>query len=260
MGIDKSDIQSVIHFDMPRAIENYVQEIGRSGRDGTLARCHMFLDDNDFYSLRQITLQDLLDSQSGHRLTNRVICQAKRELLSILKPDVQQKKTNSKKRKRSEFEDDDENAGDRPSIIEQFDHEAELEEYYEGEGMKKTIDFASLPEVSEHPMYICLDTKELQNMLDLKKEVILTMLNQLEKVEGSFFKVESILPAFVQLRFLKTPLEQLAEKDRFFKVFQKLAGKPKTGCYRASLTDLAVHLGCKPYNVPRILYSIQHNG
>ena len=126
--------------------------------------------------------------------------------------------------------------------------------------MKKTIDFATLPEVSEHPMYICLDTKEMQNMLDLKKEVILTMLNQLEQVEGSFFKVESILPAFVQLRFLKTPLEQLAEKDRFFKVFQQLAGKPKTGCYRASLTDLAVHLGCKPYNVPRILYSIQHNG
>ena len=88
MGIDKSDIQSVIHYDMPRAIENYVQEIGRAGRDGKLARCHMFLDDNDFYSLRQITLQDLLDSQSGFRLTNRVICQAKNDLLQLLKPDI----------------------------------------------------------------------------------------------------------------------------------------------------------------------------
>ena len=46
-------------------------------------------------------------------------------------------------------------------------------------------------------MYICLDTKEMVNMLDLKKEVILTMLNQLEQVEGKFFRVESILPAFV---------------------------------------------------------------
>ena len=46
-------------------------------------------------------------------------------------------------------------------------------------------------------MYICLDTKELCNMLDLKKEVILTMLNQLEKVDGKFFRVESILPAFI---------------------------------------------------------------
>ena len=108
MGIDKSDIQSVIHFDMPRAIENYVQEIGRAGRDGTLARCHMFLDNDDFYNLRQITLQDLLDSQSGYRLTNRVICQAKSDLLSLLKPEIVQKKPRaSKKRSRAEFEDDD---------------------------------------------------------------------------------------------------------------------------------------------------------
>jgi ATP-dependent DNA helicase Q4 len=49
MGIDKSDIQSVIHYDVPRSIENYVQEIGRAGRDGTLARCHMFLNNTDFY-------------------------------------------------------------------------------------------------------------------------------------------------------------------------------------------------------------------
>jgi len=49
MGIDKADIQSVIHYDMPRAIENYVQEIGRAGRDGNLARCHMFLNNDDFY-------------------------------------------------------------------------------------------------------------------------------------------------------------------------------------------------------------------
>lgn len=49
MGIDKSDIQSVIHYDLPRSIENYVQEIGRAGRDGKLARCHMFLNNDDFY-------------------------------------------------------------------------------------------------------------------------------------------------------------------------------------------------------------------
>ena len=73
MGIDKRDIQSVIHYDLPRSIENYVQEIGRAGRDGTLARCHMFLNDSDFYQLRRITLSDLLDSESGYRLTSKCI-------------------------------------------------------------------------------------------------------------------------------------------------------------------------------------------
>ena len=48
--------------------------------------------------------------------------------------------------------------------------------------------------------------------------------------------------------------------DKFFKVFQGLAGKPCKGVYRCSLTKLAVELGVKPYNIPRILYSIQHNG
>jgi|TARA_B110000285_G_C15108251_1_gene609337 ATP-dependent DNA helicase Q4 len=78
MGIDKSDIQSVIHYDLPRSIENYVQEIGRAGRDGKLARCHMFLNDADFYQLRRITLSDLLDNQSALRLTNVAILAAKK--------------------------------------------------------------------------------------------------------------------------------------------------------------------------------------
>ncbi|VUZ56264.1 unnamed protein product, partial [Hymenolepis diminuta] len=43
MGLNKRDLQAVIHYSLPKSFENYIQEIGRAGRNGQQSYCHTFL-------------------------------------------------------------------------------------------------------------------------------------------------------------------------------------------------------------------------
>lgn len=73
MGIDKSDVRYVYHFNLPKSLESYSQETGRAGRDGAKSTCECFVCAEDVRTLENFAYGDTPTREALVSLTSELM-------------------------------------------------------------------------------------------------------------------------------------------------------------------------------------------
>ena len=83
MGVDKAGIRAVYHYNLPKCVESYAQEIGRAGRDGRPAVCEALVCRQDTVVLENFVLGDTPDERSIAALLDEILDSGDQQDISV---------------------------------------------------------------------------------------------------------------------------------------------------------------------------------
>ncbi|XP_020246130.1 ATP-dependent DNA helicase Q-like 5 [Asparagus officinalis] len=189
MGLDKSDVEAVIHYSLPESLEEYIQKTGRAGRDGRLSYCHLFVDTDTYYKLRSLSYSDGVDEYAINKLLSHI------------------------------FSNDDELPGTICSLIKE----------------------------------------SASQKFDMKEEVILTILTQLELGDVQYIHLVPQVNVTCSVYFHKTPPALLSDKEPLVAVILRKS-EIKNGHYVFNLPTLANDTAATTTGVLRHLQDLKSLG
>ncbi|GJJ74955.1 ATP-dependent DNA helicase Q4 [Entomortierella parvispora] len=247
LGLNKSNIRSVIHFCMPKSIENYIQEIGRSGRDGKKSFCHMFLVKDDYLRLRSWAYADGMDYGSVFRLvrklfsrkdlgtTHRTTASISRTTTSSSLTERLNAAAKAKKRKSSRGVQDDDCSGPDDVSSDDLSQTGNKKRKRNDAGALSVKSKSSQPSPTDlimssssivaiapsthfgkqdEPRIVVVRQDLAMQEFDIKSEVMATLLSYIELDESESIKVMGSVSAKCTVKFLKESdaLSQLADE------------------------------------------------
>jgi len=242
MGISKKDVRLVILFDLPPSIEHLLQQIGRGGRDGKEFYVHVFLNDEDYFTQRNMLYMENIDKAQTMKYIEY--------LFNLVNPNPKSNKRN---------------------YLEAFENKSPLKNnlYVTDVSLPRTVSFnfthaneySAIKKQTQLYLLLSLINSTAFNLteLDDQKNEESECYSKIPHSSTAKLTCLGIGPTVINIRFYKSSPEKLAEAEPNIKLILE-SSKDFQGVKRFNTIEVCEKIGITYIDLINYLYHLQSRG